>query len=510
MTYRFLIFLALCSAIFADRTCLVGGSLSNEYYAGWLDPDQTSIAASDAGSGDAIIKMTSVVYDHTGGEDEKMLSKAGIGAGVEVGMYAFVSGDNITPGRYLIDTVAGDDSYVACSGIVATDDNVDSIVNVGGAVPNTYNVDAYDLEDVLDDSIGDASGQQVKILIHTQSDVDPTESIRVDSNGGGGAFWKRLIGCDSSYAALPVGSYAVYDCGAVGLGAGVPVFFCDRNNIRFENIAALNPDGSGGTPAAGEDSFSNSGDNVRFINCKAQRAYRGFNLAAGGDRASLIDCYAVDSVFRNVSQQSVGCSIKGGRYDWGTAFAADKNIAALYHTTMDNVTIVGGTYGLTVAVGPGLITVSNCNFIGQTTAGYHNNNAAVTGIVSNCIFDVTDTAADYAIYAQVGQVVEFNNISDADTSALSGFQANSGSTENLTFTNTDPFVNASGGNVQINWSGSVAKGYVLGKGYAPYLGASTPVGLVNIGAGSVRRSRNEAYEGTNNEAYGNTNTYYRE
>jgi hypothetical protein len=195
-----LIFFLMCVTAYANTACLVGGSSASNTNAGFYDPDEATKANSFNANGAAIITATGVTYDHTGGTVERMFSQAGIGTGVEVGMYAYTSGTNITTGRYKVTTVAGDDSYIACSAIVATGDNADSVVNVGGAVPI---VDAtFDLQDVLDDTtIGSAASQNVDIYITGTGTTAAT--IDLDAGGGSTTTSKILWASDTSYDYSP-------------------------------------------------------------------------------------------------------------------------------------------------------------------------------------------------------------------------------------------------------------------------------------------------------------------
>ncbi len=490
-----LFMITITSAIVsAQITCLVGGTSSADDNAGWFVNTSRIPSQAHAGSGDALHGQVNATYGNDGSGDVQInIDGEALSTWVDLYANCFNFGGSETDGRYLITSVdTGADTFVInLSYVGGGDGTVD--INVGGAVPNTYNVVAYDLEDVLDDSLGSAASQNVQILIHTQADVDPAESQMIDSNGGAGAYWKRIIGVDSDYAALPVGSYAVFDCGAVGLGDGLPIFNCDQDNIRFENIAALNPDGSGGTPASGENGFTNTGDNVQFINCYVERAYQGVSLATGGDRCSVINCVVSEVVHRTLLISSIGAVIKGGLFDKGTIFAAEKNMTVTAPTSMTDTVIVGGTVGI-IHVGAGYAAyISDCAFIGQSEAAYRNSNATATAILSNCIFDVIDTAVDYAILRSSGSIFEFNNITDADTQVLSGFQDDSGSIYNLTFSNTDPWVSISGGDYRINWGQSIANTYVIDQGFVPYFGVSTGTyNKSNLGVWNYQQARPKA------------------
>ncbi|KKN74435.1 hypothetical protein LCGC14_0390550 [marine sediment metagenome] len=131
-----------------ENTVIVCGGLGTMANAAQLNGGGATKAAWDAGSpsdfintnGGPITNDTGVTYDHTGnGEGERHLSKAGLGTGVTVGTLAYVSGTNITAGIYEITGVPDGDA-ILCANIVASDDNADSVVNVGGAIDTLQNV----------------------------------------------------------------------------------------------------------------------------------------------------------------------------------------------------------------------------------------------------------------------------------------------------------------------------------------------------------------------------------
>lgn len=465
MTKKLMIFLMLCGIAAADRNCLVGGSSSNELYAGWFDPDLTSVAASDNGNGAAVITMVAVVYDHTGGTVEKMLSKAGIGVGVELGMYAYISGTNITTGRYEVTTIAGDDSYIACTGLVATGDNSDSVVNIGGAVPATYNAVSYDLEDVLDSSIGDAASQDILILIYLASAQEITEQIMVDSNGGSGAFRKTLRGVDSSYAALSNGSYTEYidtDDNAAG-----NIFNISVSNITFENIAAANPDGDV-QPASGIDCFEVTGNEFVARNCRAVNGYYGFHLGAYSN--SLIDCVAYDNFHYQVysSANIYVTSIIGGYYEFNRnkAYVSTSYILRLESigSAVISTTLVGGTVGIYLSQ-YGSNIVLNCNLKDQTVYGIQVNNALAVLLAFNNIIKLADSVNDVAIVLSAGSAYEDYNITNA-TSANSGFTG-ANSVSELALSDTSPWTDAASDNYKLDRTdGLIAN--ALEAGWSPY------------------------------------------
>ena len=73
-----------------------------------------------------VAQKTAVVYTHA----TKNFNATGIGSGVEVGDMAWISGTNITGSQYCVTEVT-DASNIIFGGVVSTDDNIDSIVNIG-------------------------------------------------------------------------------------------------------------------------------------------------------------------------------------------------------------------------------------------------------------------------------------------------------------------------------------------------------------------------------------------
>ena len=174
----------------AKDTVMIVGGLGTQANAAALNGGGATKTVWDANSpsdfintnGGPITADTAIAYDHTGGTVACMFSKAGIGTGVTVGTLAYVSGTNITTGIYEITTVAGDGSYVACANIDATDDNSDSVLNIGGALDG--------LQNALDSPLNDATSYNRYIY-----DNIATETITsvIDHNTNSGSTNTRLF-----------------------------------------------------------------------------------------------------------------------------------------------------------------------------------------------------------------------------------------------------------------------------------------------------------------------------
>ncbi len=508
MIIRLMILLLICGIAVADITFVLGGASSDVYAGGAFDPVQRTVDEAVGVDGATLYSADDTNFADDGSGDIEIEIADGQASSDWVGVYVlFHNSDGSEPAERIVilsvDT-SGDPDLIVIDAEYANGSTCD--IDVGGAVLNTYGDEGtdedgkdWDLEGVLDSALGNATSQQVQILIYISSSVAPSAQINIDTNGGAGIFYKRIIGADSGYGALSLGSYSTYDMGVADLGAGASIFSISVPNIRVENIAAMNPDGSGGTPVIGEHCFEvvhTNADNVQFINCKAVRGYYGFEWFNGAgndaDKGALINCYATDCVNRCIDAWSDGFIVKGGLYDWGTAFADNRIIAPRYSTVLDNVIFVGGTRGVQY-VAANAIYITNCVFIGQSDDAYFGNNADGRAVVINCIFDLDDVGTETALTYSPGSVTVINCITDVDTEALAGFQTAVGSAYNLTFTNTDPWVNISGGDYRINWGNPIANTYVIDRGFVPYLGANTTGSpKSNLGAFNYQQARPRA------------------
>lgn len=486
MIYRLMIFLMLCGIVAADRNCLVGGSSANVNNAGWYNPVQ-GVAAADAHGGNGAVVAAPAGLSMQAFDVQVQIDTSSANAfdGSLPGHYAYVDfASDYTDGRYEITDVdpTGDVDWIVLSLTHTGPNPAINVCRVGGAVPATYNAVSYDLEDVLDDSIGNAVSQDVVILIYLAARQETTEVIMVDTNGGSGAFWKRLVGVDSSYAELADGSYSTYmDDDDTGAGNGY-IFDISVGSIELRHIGAENPAGSAGTPEVTEHCFVSTGQSTVFYACHTERGYNNYRVSTGVGH-KIIKSSSLDSLQYAIYLGSHGSMIYGGHYDHGSAFA---DATVIYTNTAGasivNVIIEGGTYGFNISSIYGQ-TVINCTFLSQATAGIYINSANASPLILNCIFDVDDTAATYAILRNNGKYWEDYNITDADTEALSGFtSAYSNSTYNLTFTNTDPLTSISGNNFKPNRGQSIADTYVIDVGFPLWFHASTVSPYSSLGA----------------------------
>jgi len=182
----------------AKDTVIAVGGLGTQVDKAELNGGGATKTAWDAGApGDFIAANggpksadTAITYDHAGGTVDRMFSKAGIGTNVTVGTLAYVSGTNITTGIYEITTVAGDDSYVACANIVATDDNADSVLNIGGALDKIQN--ALDTQD---------AASYNRYIYDNISTETVTATVKADTYAGSASTKVFVIGYNATLAA---------------------------------------------------------------------------------------------------------------------------------------------------------------------------------------------------------------------------------------------------------------------------------------------------------------------
>ena len=438
-----LIFLVLVSFAFGDVNCLVGGSSSDAAHAGWYNPDEATAAHSHDGNGADWFTATGVVMREGGSGFVQIDIPDGTASANWIGVYANFTNSNGSEAagrnRIAIVDTSGDPDTIDIYPLEWINGTTCDIV-IGGAVPATYNAVAYDLEDVLDSAIGSAAAQDVDILIYLAAAQEITEEILIDSNGGSGQYRKRLIGCDSSYAALAVGSYAEYidtDDNAAG-----DIFQISVANITFENIAATNPGGNVAQPEGGESCFQMPAGSTGFIarNCRAINGYHGFYCSA--NNSVLIDCVAYDSRAAHATFVGHGCTIMGGYYE------TDRNKS--YSTTNALVsnglgsriigsTVVGAATGLSLA-NYGQV-VLNCTFKDQTVRAITLNDASSTLIVFNNIFKLADVDNDFEVTLTSGSMYSDHNMSNVITANTRLTGAND--VANLTgMSDMSPWVNA--------------------------------------------------------------------
>lgn len=218
---------------------------------------------------------TGITFDFAGGTPDRKFSKAGIGTGVTVGTLAFVSGTNITTGIYEITSIAGDDSWVACANITATDDNADSVMNIGGAIDSLQN--ALDGQDAV---------TQNRYIYDNISTETIAATIDVDTFGGSVTTRVRVIGYNSTLAAEDMIIITTdQDLGANALLKITTVDFIEIANIDF------NCGGKDNNLAGIGVSAIATGDGARSVFCNC--IFRGAEVdgaAIASNYVEIINC----------------------------------------------------------------------------------------------------------------------------------------------------------------------------------------------------------------------------
>ncbi len=427
MIYRLLILLLLTCRAVANIGCLVGGTNSANTNAGWFDSDAVAVADTFAANGGPVASGTGTTQNDGG--DVQINDNGNFGL-TSVGMYIYVNFTDVyVDGRYLI--IATDSESLATLNLAYTSDGSVTAFNIGGAVPIVDGT--FDLQDVLDDALGSAGGNNVDIYV---AGSDTVAATIVADTGGGAATGtlKRIIGTNTSYVAD--GTYATITADTVNL-AGTPIIQVDDiSYITFENIHVVV---SGDPATAGEDGFQiangTTQTRVSFINCESTDAYIGFNDA--GDivnRVNVgrkIDCTVTGSVsygmlVANQNGLIDRCFIEVGATN-GMFVRTTTSI------TIQNCIIDGGTNGIFFQESLPGATVSGCSFYNQTVACIGANIAKdILLDAYNNLFWVATIGADYPILNAAG-VISMNyedyNFTNADAtraSMLTG--ANSGNT----------------------------------------------------------------------------------
>ena len=434
--------------------CYVGGSVSDNDHAGYSN---LSAAASVGANGQSIYEAETLA--DTLGSGGKMLITTATDLSDVTGIFCTIVGNAGSEGTGRFQVIAVDTSPSGADTILIdltwVDDVTDTVdIAIGGALSHSYNVDAYDLENVIDDDDGYgvvaiAAGGDVNI--YATGTLEVGEIMMWDSWGGAGNNWVRLIGCDTSYTPSATGTQGfILDADVTNLDATI-MLIEDEERIQLKNIAFLNNDsGGGGTPLPGEDGFQivSVATQYGFLieNCSFDNCYRGIYLDPEALGVVIKDCtVGVTTVNQQegIENDAVGTIIRGGRF---IAKAGHIVIALDAACSIRGAVINEGTHGIDIAA-TGNYQIDGCSFYNQTTGSMYLNSANATAIITNNIFYVNTAASDYAIHRQAGAYTEYNNITNADTIALSGFINSTG--YNLDFTNGNPFVNASGGDFRL-------------------------------------------------------------
>jgi len=280
------IFSTEASVFFVGGT---GTKAGNAYCGGctkdWFDVNFTQLSDIMGGNGAPLIAVTNGTFTNA---NKRVFKTYGF-PGAQVGMVAYVSGTNIITGRYKITDVISS-SEIELSGIVASGDNVDTMVNIGGAF------------DSLQNGLDDTSASNYDCDIYINKDTTLTSTIDIDT--GGGSVVRNTHKWIAGFHTIPGDmSYAgQYYQGAIdALQNGVDTDKCVQlnaddgaydvlkitvSNIILENLYLYNTDKGSGRNAI---SFTGIPQYITFRNCKFDTVYQ-----VTGDYITglvLIDCF---------------------------------------------------------------------------------------------------------------------------------------------------------------------------------------------------------------------------
>lgn len=347
----------------------------------------------------------------------------------------------------------------------------------------------------LDNTTGVAKDCKIWTTIHETH----SSSLDWDSGGGSGTLetTHSLVGCtiiDNGVVELLNGTYVTFDAGvAPGLNGNPIMQIGDVECVEIAHIWAKDPGGTGVAGTSGEhgillNSFgSTTKYNFVVRGCKATHCYTGLKQGATCRAVSFIDCASTAPTYAAVQLGGYAGSVIGG---WFESSAA-RNIyvsqpAGLVHGA---IIVSDNSWGVNFE-GWG-ITVTHCVFYAQT-------DKAITGwtttggvVAIGNVFYLASPTADYAVYITGGFVFEDYNISNCD--ATHQLYANGTGREftgahshgALSFTNTDPFVDAAGGDFTPNIGQSVCDAYLVNKGPRRWMssdGGDEGMGYSFIGA----------------------------
>ena len=205
-------------------------------------------------------------------------SATGIGTGVTVGTLAFVSGTNITTGIYEVTGQTND--TVVMADIVATGDNTDSVVNVGGAL------------DTLQQALDDADGTSFnKYIFDSEPTLTVAATIDVDAFGGSSSSRVFIIGTNTSLVddgtqiTLTAQAAGALANGILEVDSGAPFGYV--KNIIFD----ANTDGA--AHCIVQDNTGNGVEGWVFENCRFTAA-SDMNIewqgVIAGTHLQLINC----------------------------------------------------------------------------------------------------------------------------------------------------------------------------------------------------------------------------
>lgn len=252
----------------ANAAELNGGGVTKAIWDTEADP--TKFIAANGGP---IAADTGITYDHTGNPNgERNFAKAGIGTNVIVGTLAYCSGTNITAGIYEVTSVDGAGAWICCNEIDATDDNADSVVNVGGAIGKA---NGAGLDAALANDVNNAAAYNRYIYINgdismAAGTITTTATLDANTYSGGADTKVFVIGYNSTLAAessIIITTAAALANGLLQLSG--PVTFYEWRNIDFNGS---NVPEAGDAEYCVESTATTTNTDHTWINCKFHNA----------------------------------------------------------------------------------------------------------------------------------------------------------------------------------------------------------------------------------------------
>ena len=252
----------------------------------WFEANFTQLSDIMGNDGGPLISNTNLTFTNA----TKIITCPGpIFANAEIGMVAYVSGTNISTGRYKITDVLSDYA-IELSGVISTGDNTDTAINVGGAF------------DSLQNALDDTSASYYDCDVYINKDTTLTATVDVDTGGGSVIrnTHKRIIGFHTIPGDMHYGGQ--YYQGAIdALQNGVDTNKCVQlnanggaydvlkvsiSNVILENLYIYNTDKSNNHNAI---SSTGTPQYITIQNCKFDTVYQVMLDSITG--LMLIDCF---------------------------------------------------------------------------------------------------------------------------------------------------------------------------------------------------------------------------
>ena len=473
-----MLYLMISQSCFGDIVAMFGGSSSAATNGGYVRTDESTVAAAFAANGAAVDSGSGTFNITDAGGLGITLATAGAADDAEVGMYVYVTftGDTYVDGRYRVSGISGIpnsiDIDVSYQGGDST--NQASQWAVGGAIPVT----GAELQTAFDDTVHlTAASQNVYVNVYNPSAITITTQVDADAAGAGGGYEKVFQGADSSYVRLTKGNHSTFNAGAAPGLNGNAFFTFQNDGWKVRNIEVIDAGGTGEVATANENGVEISvAEGFVMEDCHITGCYQGIFNDFNGRGSSFRDVHVEDC-----DQNVLWVRGSFNFVDSTIEITGTNEIDADGPCAFINCTIIGGGDGIDY-IANGTLMVMNCSFYNQSVSCISANEADASVFALGNIFYVNTAAADFGIEILDGFLYEDWNITNADATHALFFNAagrdfiGSNSVSNLSFTNTDPFTNASGSNFKPNRGQTIADTYVVDVGPLTTFPSSTTAG----------------------------------